>query len=286
MFQVFSYGTLALEWVQIKLFGHALVMVDAHLEGYLIAQSGNYLGIAPVEGGVVPGKLLKMSLEDLLIADQWEEVPYYYKQKCNASVGQNRVEAFVYIKSKDFDTGAPVSESELKDAVEGFVSSRDTSVPPSDIYFVCPVRAHDFIPIIPPQKQFIGEQFVQTYSAVVSEEYDHTHLNPPHHLCLGDAKLSVAGKSAVVLLYLGLATIEQESYGTLYISVLVSSISPIDLWAHIYCGDFGLNGCSLQAFLTRIPRKSGALEKIGAFKCVCFPNSEWGAGHKIALFAA
>lgn len=81
-FHLFSYGTLMDVEIQKILFEQEIKMVDAILEDYKVyADADGYHYVKKYVGQITPGKILELTKEQIWIADQWEEVPMYLRQK-------------------------------------------------------------------------------------------------------------------------------------------------------------------------------------------------------------
>lgn len=81
-FNLFSYGTLKDREIQRILFNREINMIDGTLEDYTIfADLDGYYYIKEKKGESIQGKVLELTQEEMWIADQWEEIPKYLREK-------------------------------------------------------------------------------------------------------------------------------------------------------------------------------------------------------------
>lgn len=75
---LFTYGTLQDIEIQTILFGKEILMKKATLDNWRIySDEEGYYFIAKEQESFVEGHIMYLSQEELLVADQWEEVPTY-----------------------------------------------------------------------------------------------------------------------------------------------------------------------------------------------------------------
>jgi len=106
---LFAYGTLRDPEFQRELFGRALPMRSATLPDWatVITESG-YLTIVAWPGNRLAGALLTLDDDALAIADAWEEVPLYDRQKMRVSTHDGvTLDAWVYVRATPSRERAP-----------------------------------------------------------------------------------------------------------------------------------------------------------------------------------
>ncbi len=111
---LFSYGTLQDPDVQKALFGSTRLKKNAKLPGWSLyaSQADGYLFIKPDSSGTVNGCILEVDTDDLQKADQWEEVPYYIREKVPVTLDDNtKQEVWVYTRRSAI--GEPYAGTQL-----------------------------------------------------------------------------------------------------------------------------------------------------------------------------
>ena len=97
--RLFAYGTLCDPAVQRILFGSEPAMQPAMLRGWSRRRGRDgYLFIRPDEGCAVSGQILSLAAEQLELADRWEEVPLYRRERVSVSVDAGLQEAWAYTR--------------------------------------------------------------------------------------------------------------------------------------------------------------------------------------------
>ncbi len=125
---LFAYGTLCSEKVQRMLFGKTLQSTDYILNDQTVCRCvDGFYTVKPKQGCAVTGKMLRISDEDMLVADEWELVPLYEKKQMK----DNGRAFFVYIRSDMADIveeGAlgisDHEEDDLLEIVRDFMAQR------------------------------------------------------------------------------------------------------------------------------------------------------------------
>jgi gamma-glutamylcyclotransferase (GGCT)/AIG2-like uncharacterized protein YtfP len=111
---LFSYGTLQDSEVQQMLFGFTCRKKNAKLVGWSLYASNEsgYLFIQPETSGIVTGKIIEVDRDAIHMADQWEEVPLYQRERVLVILDDNtRQEAWVY--TRRHAKGIPYSGKQL-----------------------------------------------------------------------------------------------------------------------------------------------------------------------------
>ncbi len=125
---IFAYGTLCSEKVQRILFEKTLKSTDYILNNHTVCRCDDgFYTVKPKQGCSVAGKMLSISDEDILIADEWELVPLYEKKQMQ----DNGRAFFFYIRSDMADIteeGAngisDYEEDDLLEIVRDFMAQR------------------------------------------------------------------------------------------------------------------------------------------------------------------
>jgi gamma-glutamylcyclotransferase (GGCT)/AIG2-like uncharacterized protein YtfP len=96
---LFAYGTLLDPSLQRLLFGAELSRCPAVIPGWTrrVGADG-YLFIRPFVGERVDGQLLTLSNKQLAIADLWEEVPLYNRERVTVCTSQGERSAWTYAR--------------------------------------------------------------------------------------------------------------------------------------------------------------------------------------------
>lgn len=99
--KLFCYGTLMDEEIQQILFGEKLIMQEASLYGWKKYQGKDgYLFISRACDGVIYGNVIELTPKQLKIADLWEEVPVYKREKVNVVLKKDLSEELVWVYTK------------------------------------------------------------------------------------------------------------------------------------------------------------------------------------------
>ena len=98
--QLFSYGTLQDQEIQKALFGFCCTYKNAQLTGWsLYSSEEGYLFIKPDPTGTVSGRVLEIDTAALSMADRWEDVPLYMREKVVVTVEDGtRQEVWAYTR--------------------------------------------------------------------------------------------------------------------------------------------------------------------------------------------
>lgn len=97
--RLFAYGTLCDPAVQRILFGAEPALQPAVLPGWSRRRGEDgYLFIRPDEGCAVKGQILSLTAEQLEMADCWEAVPLYRRERVSVSGDAGLQEAWAYTR--------------------------------------------------------------------------------------------------------------------------------------------------------------------------------------------
>lgn len=109
---LFCYGTLQLPVVQRSLFASQIDSTPARLRGWrLQAGFDGYLFIRPAPQHGIYGQLLWLTPAQLARADEWEDVPYYQRERVIVSTIGKTLPAWVY--TRRHANGRPVAPGSL-----------------------------------------------------------------------------------------------------------------------------------------------------------------------------
>ncbi|MEI6606605.1 MAG: gamma-glutamylcyclotransferase family protein [Verrucomicrobiota bacterium] len=142
---LFVYGTLKdAEACQLLFNGNVLGEV-AVLRGYSLRKTSDFLFITPQPDGVVEGRILHLTDEQILIADQWEEIPYYTRKRVEVWIADSPVPVWVYTRDGadgEASTSGEISSlarNELIEVIDSFNSQlRLNTQPYTDAYLLIP----------------------------------------------------------------------------------------------------------------------------------------------------
>jgi len=97
---LFVYGTLRDPEVQTALFGRKISGDVATLKGWSVyrSESDGFLFIKPDPRDCVVGLVLRLSPDELRIADAWEDVPHYRRERLTARSDGVVMEAWTYTR--------------------------------------------------------------------------------------------------------------------------------------------------------------------------------------------
>lgn len=96
---VFCYGTLLLPRYQRRLFGSNVTASPAVLRGWRLRMGyDGYRFIQPSPHQSVCGSLLWLTPEQLKAADNWEDIPYYRRERVCLRSRDKAIQAWVYTR--------------------------------------------------------------------------------------------------------------------------------------------------------------------------------------------
>ena len=107
---LFVYGTLKDEEICELLFKEKISSNPAILHNYSIKKSSDFFFIVSCDKSKIEGKVIYLTDKQLLIADQWEEIPFYSRKKIDIYVFQKKIQAWVYIRENVEGEDADVSQ--------------------------------------------------------------------------------------------------------------------------------------------------------------------------------
>jgi gamma-glutamylcyclotransferase (GGCT)/AIG2-like uncharacterized protein YtfP len=95
---LFVYGTLKDEEICKLLFEEEFTYYHATLQNYVLKKSSDYFFVTPLEESRVVGKVIFLSDKQLLIADKWEEVPFYTRKIVKVLLSERSIDAWAYVR--------------------------------------------------------------------------------------------------------------------------------------------------------------------------------------------
>jgi gamma-glutamylcyclotransferase (GGCT)/AIG2-like uncharacterized protein YtfP len=102
-FLLFSYGTLKDVEFQKLLFVADIFSKEAYLKGYAIYvdSSDGYFFPKKDENSTIYGKILFLTEEQLRKADQWEEIPAYFREKIRVQLQEDNsfIDCWIYMRN-------------------------------------------------------------------------------------------------------------------------------------------------------------------------------------------
>lgn len=115
---LFTYGTFQDPEIQKILFGNTRKTRQATLKAWSLFASDDdgYLFIKPDSNGLIKGSVMELDETDLHIADRWEDVPFYEREKVVVQL-EDGSEIQVWAYTRRQGTGTPYSGNQysLKD---------------------------------------------------------------------------------------------------------------------------------------------------------------------------
>jgi len=95
---LFVYGTLKDSEYRRALFGVELPYTDAVLVNFQLLSSGGFFFVVPCPQSDVMGLILELTQEQILLVDQWEEVPMYTRSLTSVSCNGQNVNVWIYTR--------------------------------------------------------------------------------------------------------------------------------------------------------------------------------------------
>lgn len=142
---LFVYGTLKDEEICELLFKDKISSEPAVLYNYTIKKSSDFFFITTSDKHVVEGKVIYLTDNQLLIADQWEEIPYYTRKKVEVNVSDKIIDAWVYVRENadgeeaDSNQISSIDRNEVINQIRSFNRQLElNSLPFTDAYFLIP----------------------------------------------------------------------------------------------------------------------------------------------------
>ena len=170
---LFAYGTLGESEVQQILFGEVAPSEPATLTGWQVTSSlaHTYLNISRAEGTLTEGKLLTLSRNQLRIADQFEEIPFYQRIKVGVRTGKGReLDAWLYARSDEVgepsDNRSALPHAELLEISRNYRKQLDRcDVPFGDLYILVPCLSDSVLNTVS-----MADSYASTIQEIAKEE--------------------------------------------------------------------------------------------------------------------
>lgn len=151
---LFTYGTFRDLSIQEAFFKRRVTMQPATLEGYAVfCGDDGFFTIAEATKAVTKGFVLTLYPHEMWIADQWEEVPFYEREKKKVRTEDGLVDAWVYLKSVEnsgvevdnTQMSAAVTLAELEDEIQKFqLFQKIRTIPDGDFYMIAACEISDW----------------------------------------------------------------------------------------------------------------------------------------------
>lgn len=300
MIKLFVYGTLKDSTILNEMFKRNVITQTATLKGYAVNSADTYFDIFESSGHEVNGKILYLKEEEILLVDQWEEVPYYHKCKCVVSTSGELVEALVYRKSQESksikisnDVDLYSNNPNVGEELKSFLASCNDTIAKSDMYFLCPVQGicedvnvllHEY------SNDVVAKKFISAFEKTLQVEYNTDSITPPEHLFICNSYIEVKHEEVkhlvYCMVYLGYIVVGESLFASLYISVTLPTVAPTLLWSKIYSNDFLINNTEFDTFLQSDIFQGIKFRQEGLWKCVTFSSGEWSRKEIVKSFSA
>ena len=121
--RLFVYGTLCDPATQVALFDRESPSEPAILRGWAVylSESDGFLFIRPNHSDNVIGQVLLLTPRELEIADAWEDVPLYVRERVSVISGGAAIAAWTYTRRADTGTkhgGSTTSGHDREQVIE------------------------------------------------------------------------------------------------------------------------------------------------------------------------
>ena len=180
---LFSYGTLQDSEIQKSLFGYICPQKKAILTGWSLysAHENGYLFVKPEASGVVTGSILEVNTNALHSADQWEEIPFYRREKVLVTLEDDTTQEVWAYTRRDADGNAfegnelSINEREfVLTAVDSLVKQKERiTLPICDVYIMIPCTISNESNLLLNQsvEDFANDSFLQSFIDVANIEF-------------------------------------------------------------------------------------------------------------------
>lgn len=252
---LFSYGTLRDEAIQIKLFGTRLYMQKASLNGYAVTSDEDGFFNLTQSNNIVEGSVLLVNNNQLLRADQWEEIPLYERKIMSVLVNGIYMDAWVYFKDiakeeykySNVNEISSLPDMELNKILDSFIAVRDLRIPIYDFYVWYKCSVVD-------RKRFNSKSYIKTQIRdIFCNEFGTLNLK-----CIGTLEIIYKEYPLKFIVY---GTVQYDSVYML-VSMPVCLIHPkaliktLSIQMNEFVGNLGMDVNQL-------------------YKCVIFSEEEW-----------
>lgn len=237
---LFSYGTFKDSNVQKSIFNREVSTKPAYLEGYSIcADKDGYYYLNETQGteNKVNGLVLELSQRELWLADQWEEVPLYERERVQVHTSSGIETVWVYFKNNtEFshyvsgDDISNLSEEDLEEELNSFCKERRLDMPILDYYLLYPFILKDRSKYanINECKDCFENIFVSKIIEDYKEEFSDKSLNNIKYKYLGKIRITINNYFISAYVY---GTINEEiGIGIMTISIPVCYSSIISIF--------------------------------------------------------
>lgn len=252
---LFVYGTLLDKEIRTLLLGSIEKVQPAILQNHAIYTDNGYNFLKKENGTDIYGAVLSLTTQQLLTADQWEEIPFYRRQKIEVEINGKFISVWYYnrfgvqgVKSLD-KTLHNFSGIELKNIIDDFKGQRlKDTLPFCDCYILFPVS----IKSIPSNNS--PDEFIESLNSISSGEFNSFLSSKILRTSLCDieiAAFSCDGKSELghekASLYV--SSFAEAGYGVLYVSIPAVSIPLLYLLDQVSRGGVMLRSVGTKDFV-------------------------------------
>jgi gamma-glutamylcyclotransferase (GGCT)/AIG2-like uncharacterized protein YtfP len=121
--RLFVYGTLCDPATQLALFDREIPSEPAILRGWAVylSESDGFLFIKPNHSDEVAGQVLLLTPDELDIADAWEDVPLYMRERVSVISGGHAIAVWTYTRRAEMGTrhdGSTTSSHDREQVIE------------------------------------------------------------------------------------------------------------------------------------------------------------------------
>jgi gamma-glutamylcyclotransferase (GGCT)/AIG2-like uncharacterized protein YtfP len=237
---LFSYGTFKDINVQRSIFGREVCCKPACLEGYNICADKDgyyYLIESEDKENKVYGLVLELSQRELWLADQWEEVPVYEREKLKVQTSNGIENAWVYFKNdiqfSHYVYGKDISslkEDDLKKELDSFSNERDLVVPICDYYLVysCILKDRSKYDSISEFSGSSENSFTSIITKNYNKEVEDQNLKRLKHKYIEKIRIYINNYSINAYIYVAID--EETKLGAITISIPFCYSSTIQLF--------------------------------------------------------
>lgn len=127
MIPLFAYGTLSVEDFQLAIFDRTYPMRPATIDGYTIGLTEHgYRTVIEQAGSSVRGQLVALDDDAYVIADAWEEVPFYERIRANVRNDDGEtIDCWLYLRPPEAADATAVAAAAPRDREETLAEIRE-----------------------------------------------------------------------------------------------------------------------------------------------------------------
>lgn len=177
---LFAYGTLMDPEMRAMLLKEEINAEKAVLLNYALKENGDYYFISETMGASVEGVVIKVTEDQLLLADQWEEIPYYQRIKVPVNINDKTIESWAYVRNYadgkiiESNMASSLERSEVFRQIDLFHTQLDkNTLPYNDLYILIPcvtsIETEIFISSI--DKSCFESNFIEMLNSTCQSEF-------------------------------------------------------------------------------------------------------------------